>query len=479
MLFRMIYDDTLAQAAYLIGCQRTGEAIVLDPERDVDRYIKIAEKEGLRITAVTETHIHADFLSGSRELAEKVGAKVYLSDEGDSEWKYRWLDKKSGGGSYEHRLVRAGDTFRVGNIEFQVLHTPGHTPEHICFAITDRGGGAAEPMGIATGDFVFVGDLGRPDLLETAAGKAGSKVPSARRLYHSVQEFAKLADYLQVWPAHGSGSACGKALGAVPQTTVGYEKRFNPSIRAATSEDYFVEFILEDQPDPPLYFPRMKRENRDGPRILGALPRPAAISGAELKGLDAQRTVVIDTRTWKAFRAGHLPGALYIPLDKSFPTVAGSFIEDTQAIILVADEARVEEAVRNLVRVGLDRITGIVTPAVLEQHLGTSSHRATSEDIDAGSLHARIDDPSLFLLDVRNTSEFKQGHIPGATGAPYTRLASRLADLPKDKQIIVNCQGGSRSARAVAFLERAGFKATNLAGGFQAWEKEAAALVER
>jgi hydroxyacylglutathione hydrolase len=207
MLFRVIYDPSLAQAAYLIGCQRTGEAIVVDPERDVDRYERLAASEGLRITAVAETHIHADFVSGSRELAEK-GAKVFVSDEGDADWKYQWLDRRSTGGAYDHQLLKDGDTFMVGHIEFRAVHTPGHTPEHLCFKVTDRGSGADEPMGVITGDFLFVGDLGRPDLLESAAGMAGKADPSA----------------------HGAGSACGKALGAVPQTTVGYERRFNPAL---------------------------------------------------------------------------------------------------------------------------------------------------------------------------------------------------------------------------------------------------------
>jgi len=166
MFMRMIYDDKLAEAAYLIGCQRTGEAIVIDPERDVDRYERVAAANGLRIVAVAETHIHADFLSGARELGEQ-GARLYVSDEGDADWKYHWLDQRSGGGSYDHRLLKDGDTFMVGNIEFKAVHTPGHTPEHLCFMVTDRGGGADRPMGVATGDFVFVGDLGRPDLLES------------------------------------------------------------------------------------------------------------------------------------------------------------------------------------------------------------------------------------------------------------------------------------------------------------------------
>lgn len=182
MFFRMVYDDKLAEAAYVIGCQRTGEAIVIDPERDVDRYEKVAAEKGLRITAVAETHIHADILSGARELAEK-GARVYLSDEGDADWKYEWLDKRAAGGSYDHRLLKDGDTFMVGKIELRAVHTPGHTPEHICFMVTDCGGGADKPIGVATGDFVFVGDVGRPDLLESAAGLAGKADSSARRLY--------------------------------------------------------------------------------------------------------------------------------------------------------------------------------------------------------------------------------------------------------------------------------------------------------
>ena len=175
MLFRMLYDDKLAQASYLIGCQRTGEALIIDPERDVERYIKAAAQEGMRLAAITETHIHADFLSGCRELAEATGAKLYLSDEGDADWKYQWLHQKSGGGSYPHELLKHGSIFKVGNIQIQALHTPGHTPEHMSFMVTDLGGGATEPMGIATGDFVFVGDVGRPDLLETAAGQVGKK----------------------------------------------------------------------------------------------------------------------------------------------------------------------------------------------------------------------------------------------------------------------------------------------------------------
>ena len=246
MFFRQIVDEKLAQYAYLIGCQRTGEAIVIDPERDIDRYIDIARENGLTITAVTETHIHADFLSGCREFAERTGVRVYLSDEGDADWKYEWYRP------YDHVLLHDGDVFSVGHIDVKAVFTPGHTPEHLSFMVTDRGGGATEPLGMASGDFVFVNDLGRPDLLESAAGFAGAMRPSAIRLFHSAQRFIQFPEFLQVWPGHGAGSACGKALGAVPETTVGYEKRFSPALQAVLEgESTFVDFILEGQPEPP------------------------------------------------------------------------------------------------------------------------------------------------------------------------------------------------------------------------------------
>ncbi|MFM8639476.1 MAG: MBL fold metallo-hydrolase, partial [Planctomycetota bacterium] len=252
MLLRQIEDPKLAQYAYLIGCQRTGEAIVFDPERDVDRYVAIAAANGLRIVAVAETHIHADFLSGARELAERTGAHVYVSGQGGPEWQSRWV------GPYKHTLLADGTEFRVGNIGFRAVHTPGHTPEHMSFLVTDHGGGATGPIGMVTGDFVFVGDLGRPDLLESAAGVEGIAEPSARELWRSASRFVTLPAHLQVWPAHGAGSASGKALGAIPQSTVGSEVANSPALKLVGDETAFVKDILSGQPEPPLYFARMK-----------------------------------------------------------------------------------------------------------------------------------------------------------------------------------------------------------------------------
>ncbi len=472
MFLRMVYDDKLAQAAYVIGCQKTGEAIVIDPERDVDRYVDLAKANGLRLVATAETHIHADFVSGSRELAERVGARVYVSDEGDADWKYEWLDKRSAGGSYDFVRLTDGDTFRIGNIEFRVVHTPGHTPEHIVFVVTDHGSGATEPIGVCTGDFLFVGDLGRPDLLETAAGQSGAMEPSARRLFRTLKTLDGVPDYVQVWPAHGAGSACGKALGAVPTSTIGYEKRFNPALRAASSEQAFVDFILAGQPEPPLYFANMKRDNKIGPPVLGGVPCPARMSAEELLALDPRQVAIIDTRTWDAFREGHVPRSLSFPLTRSFNTDAGSMVRDTEAMYLVVTPERLEEAVRDLIRVGLDHVQGWTDAAEIEALRG-SSHLATTAEVDAERAAELVECGAVRVLDVRRATEFAGGHLPGAVNIAHTRLASRLDEVP-DGPVLVNCQGGTRSARAVAYLTRAGREVTNLRGGFMAWSKLAA-----
>lgn len=458
MLLRLIYDERLAHAAWLVGCQRTGEAIVIDPARDVDRYVALAQAEGLRIVATADTHVHADYLTGSRELAE-LGARIHVSDEGGPDWHCAWCD------AYDHKRLKDGDAFAIGNIEFRTLHTPGHTPEHVCFLLTDRGGGATEPMGIFSGDFVFVGDMGRPDLLETAAGVVGTKESGARDLARSAARFAQLPDFLQVWPAHGAGSACGKALGAIPSSTVGYEKRFNGALRLAADESAFVASILADQPSPPLYFGRMKAENRDGPALLGAVPRPARTEIKEIR--DDRNDVVLDLRPWESFRAGHLGGALHCPLVAAFPTVAGSYVEPERTIWLVAEESRVEEAVRELVRVGLDRIAGFVEPWDVEAHGGLE----TTDEIPVAALRERLGRADAFVLDVRQPWEHAAGAIAGSVNVPHVRLAAELDRIPRDRPIHVHCRSGVRSSYATALLERAGYHAVNVAGGFMAWER--------
>lgn len=458
MLFRQIFDPKLAQYAYLIGCQQTKEAIVIDPERDIDRYVKLAEEEGVEIVAVAETHIHADFLSGAREFAERFGTKLYLSDEGDENWKYEWVKDDR----YDVTLLTDGDTFSIGNIEIKAVHTPGHTPEHLSYMVTDRGGGATAPMGMVTGDFVFVGDLGRPDLLESAAKVEGMMEPSARRLYASAVDFTSLEDYLQIWPGHGAGSACGKALGAVPETTVGYEKRFNPALGAVgEGEDAFIRFILEGQPEPPLYFARMKRDNKLGAPVLGSLPRPRRLTAHELGDLVGRDDVfLIDTRADRSgFAAKHIPGALHVPVNRAFNTAIGSLVADeTTPIYLLVDEADLEEAVRDLVRIGYDNLAGYADLETLERYFESGGETASIEEIGFKELEALRAKDGVEVLDVRYASEYAAGHVDGAVNTSYTRLPENLDAVP-DAELLVHCGTGARASAAASYLAREGKRA--------------------
>lgn len=466
MFFRMLYDERLSQATYFIGCQRSNAAIVIDPLRDVEQYTALAAENDLRVTAVAETHIHADFVSGAREAADRLGVHVYVSGEGGPAWRSRWLMSRPGGGGYPHNELRHGDSFTVGHIRFDVMHTPGHTPEHICFAVTDEGGGATKPMGIVTGDFLFVGDLGRPDLLETAAGEAGAMRPAAAALRKSLGTLAGLPDFCQVWPGHGAGSACGKDLGAVPTSTLGYERNFNPLLRLGGDEPRFVDEVLTGQPEPPLYFARMKRVNRDGPALLSALPVPPKVGIAALRRVDPKRAAIVDTRPWEQFRAGHLPGSLSLPLLRSFCTDAGSLIGEGDPVHLIVPPSQAAEAIRCLHRVGVDEIETVTDAGEVE----LAPELVRTQEIDVATARRLIAEGGVRVLDVRRANEFSGGHIEGAVNIVHTRLAARMDEVPTGGPLLVNCKTGKRSARACAFLARHGVAAINLTGGYTAWE---------
>lgn len=467
MLLRRFYDDTLAQASYLIGCQATGEAIVVDPNRDVAQYLAAAAAEGVRVTHVTETHIHADFVSGARELAAASGARLYLSAEGGEGWQYGFA-KEAGA-----TLVHDGDAIAVGNVRLDVLHTPGHTPEHLTFLVTDRAG-ADRPMGALTGDFIFVGDVGRPDLLERAAGVAGTMEASARALFASLQRFKTLPDYLQLWPGHGAGSACGKALGAVPQTTLGYERLFNWAL-VVEDEGEFVSAVLAGQPEPPAYFARMKRVNRDGPAPLGALPHPALVGVDALDDALRRGDTVIDTRGVDDFAARHVPGTLNVPRNRSFSAWAAALTPEGGAILLVADDdASAAAAARDLALVGVDGARGYVSSATIakwaERHGGglgslpQTDVRALAATLDAGA--------APLVLDVRGKAEWDAGHLPGAVHIPLAELAARAGELPRERPIAVHCQGGTRSVIASSVLRAKGvMDVTNVRGGYSEWAR--------
>jgi len=464
MYFKQIFEENLAQYSYLIGCQATGEAIIIDPMRDIDRYKKIAEAEGLDIVAAAETHIHADYLTGLREFAEE-SVMIYASDEGNEDWKYEWVK----GSDYNYDLVKDGDRFSIGNIHFEVKHTPGHTPEHVSYLVTD-GAAASDPMGMLTGDFVFVGDVGRPDLLETAAGQKGVMQSSARTLYKSVEKFKSMPEYLQVWPGHGSGSACGKALGAVPESTVGYELRYNPSIQASESEQEFVDFILEGQPEPPLYFARMKRDNRGGPKVLGSLPNPQKMTVEGLANRAMQQaSAVVDTRERTEFMDRHLKGSLLATYNKAFNTVVGSYVQEDEDIYLIIDENNLEKAVRDLIRIGLDNIEGYVTPDELEQFLEDSKNTERVETITFDDVATLNEDSQYQALDVRKLTEFNEGHVDGAFNIAHTRLLERKQELDKEKTWLVYCRTGVRASVATSLLHRDGFDVKYVNDDVEAW----------
>lgn len=473
MFFRQVFDRKLAQYAYVIGCQATGEAIVVDPMRDVDTYLDIARDEGLTLVAVAETHIHADFLSGARELAERTGAAVHVSGEGGPDWQSDWL----AGSAYPQRLLRDGDHFMIGRIRFDVMFTPGHTPEHVCYLVTDTPAGTSVPMGLLSGDFVFVGDVGRPDLLETAAGQVGSTEPGARSLYQSLQRFRALNPSIQLWPCHGAGSACGKALGAMPVSTVGYELTTNRSIAAATSAEAFVAYILDGQPEPPLYFARMKRDNRVGPALLRGIPEPKRVPPNKLADLSgATGVAVLDTRSWDEYRRAHLPGSLFAPLNNAFNTIAGCYVPEKMPIILIVADGRVHEATVDLIHVGLDSIVGYATPSMFDD-FARKGRTASIPEIDAGDV-AREVAAGAFLLDVRRAAELVElGRIAGSHNIAHTRLLSRLDEVPKNRPILVHCQSGSRSSYAAGLLDRFGYRVSTVAGGFAEWRAKGGAAV--
>ena len=459
MLLKYFYDPALAHASYMVGCQRAKVAMVVDPGRDIEPYLATAEREGLKLVAVAETHIHADYVSGARELADRVNAKLYVSDEGTTDWKYQYVQW------YEHQLLKDGDSFVIGNIRFDVMHTPGHTPESISFVLTDQGGGADKPMGIFTGDFVFVGSIGRPDLLEKAANIANTAEPGARDLFKSAERFKQLPDYLQVWPAHGAGSACGKGLGAIPSSTVGYEKLFNPALQF-TDEEEFVRYILADQPEAPPYFAVMKRVNKLGPAVLGAGHRHEML-GVSTLAKAIKTGTVIDLRPSAEFAKGHVASTINIPLGM-LAAWAGWLVDyDRPAYLICVPEQR-EEAARVLHKIGVEEIAGAFdVEEVKRSGLASETYSSGAPD----DLVDSIQKHRVSLIDVRSDVEWEVGHIEQATHMFLGQLPSFLERLPRDEKIVVQCQGGARSAIGVSVLQAAGFKdVVNLSGGFNAWK---------
>jgi hydroxyacylglutathione hydrolase len=447
MYFQHVYDKTLAQASYFIGCQKAGVAAVIDAKRDVDTYLEIARQNNMRITHILETHIHADFLAGSRELAALTGAKMYLSDEGGPGWEYE----------FDHVGLKDGDTVMVGNLKIEVLHTPGHTPESISFLLTDTPA-SPEPVMFFTGDFVFVGDIGRPDLLEKAAGMKGTQDLGAHEMFKSIQRFRQMPDFIQVWPGHGAGSACGKALGAVPSTTVGYEKVRNWAFRFGDDEPGFVRFLLEDQPEPPKYFAMMKKLNKVDRPLLTEVPKPRRLSDQEMRKAMAEGVKLIDTRVKTEFAKGYIPGSINIQGNNSFATWAGWYLTYEEPFILLAEEGQLDDLVRKLMRIGLDNIMGYVPST--DEYVKTGGRLDTVSVIDLDTLKTMMSEPDVQLVDLRGATEYKSGHIKGADHAFVGTLPANLDKVKRDGKVVVFCQGGDRATIGYSLLAREGY--TNL-----------------
>jgi hydroxyacylglutathione hydrolase len=453
MFFQHIYDKSLAQASYIVGCQKTGEAIVIDPKRDIDTYLDIARQNQLRITHITETHIHADFLSGSRELAAVTGGKLYLSNEGGPDWQY----------AFEHEGLYDGSVLKVGNLSLEVMHTPGHTPESISLLLTDHPA-SDKPVMIFTGDFVFVGDIGRPDLLEKAAGQKGTMESGAMSMYQSLERFAALPEYIQVWPGHGAGSACGKALGAVASTTVGYEKIRNWAFQH-DEERAFIDYLLSGQPEPPKYFAMMKQLNKTDRPLLIEVPQYAKLSKEAFLKAYHDGIKIIDTRNKQVFSEGFIPGSINIQGNNSFATWCGWLMNDQEEFILIADDTQIEDLTRKLMRIGLDNVYGYISDV---HESGIELSQAQVIDLDA--FNAYIGKDTVQIVDVRGLSEYQEEHVPGADHVFVGTLQDNLDKIDRNKQVVIHCQAGDRAAIAYSLLIRNGYtNVKNYSGGMKEW----------
>jgi hydroxyacylglutathione hydrolase len=468
MILKHFFEPRLAQSSFLVGCGATAQAIVIDPIRRIDQYIEAAHAEGLRITAVAETHIHADFASGAPALARTAGATLYVSGEGGPDWQYDFA------GQTGIRTVRSGGVFDVGRLRFSVLHTPGHTPEHLSFLVADEKVWP-HPFGVFTGDCLFVGDVGRPDLLETTLGQHGSAEAAAKELFRSVRTFAAQPDWLLVWPGHGAGSACGRRLGAVPVTSIGFEKLTNWAFES-TDKDRFVRNVLADQPDPPRYFKEMKRLNRIGAPRLRRRADLRRIGASDINALVTVHAELIDLRA-DATALGYLPGSIALPLTRQFLTHAGSVLRYGMPLYLVAEDVReAMEAADALSLIGIDDVRGWIPTFSLQTYSREGGMLEQLVNVDAREALRRQEEGEI-LLDVRSTAEWRAGHIDNAMHGPLTRVLDNLRELDRDTPLVVYCQAGARSRVAATALRRVGFThVANVMDGYEGYLSMAAAV---
>lgn len=460
MYFELVYDKSLAQASYFIGCQKGGIAAVIDPKRDVDTYLKIAKENNFKITQILETHIHADFLCGSRELVELTGAELYLSDEGGEDWKYE----------FPHNKVRHGDIIKLGKVSLEAIFTPGHTPEHLSFLLTDHPA-TDKPTMLFSGDFVFVGDVGRPDLLEQAAGMKDTQEKGAYELFDSLQDFAKMEDYILLWPGHGAGSACGKSLGAVNMSTIGYEKIRNWALQLLDDKAAFTKELLADQPEPPRYFSMMKKLNKEERKLLTEVPKIKKLNQGEYQKAKKKKLKLIDARPKQEFADSFLKGTLNIPNDNSFSTWMGWFLSYEEDFVLIAPHDEIEDLTRKLMRIGMDNIHGYISP---KQFADFEKGKLISyQPLEKKMVEDKISDGNVQLIDIRRQAEYKEGHIEGAINLYIGTLDENFDKIDKKREAIIYCNSGNRSAVAYSLLVASGFdNISNYSAGWSEWKDE-------
>lgn len=429
----------------------------------MDVYLNIAKTNNFKITKISETHIHADFLSGARELAAATNADLLLSDEGGKNWQYQ----------FPHKGLKDGNIISLGQVEVKIMHTPGHTPESITFLVVDTKV-FTTPKRAITGDFIFVGDVGRPDLLEKAAGQIGSQEIGAKQLFASILKFSKLSDDVEIWAGHGAGSFCGKTLSNIPHSTLKDEKLNSKAFEFKNDEKGFVKYILEGQPSPPKYFAVMKQMNKEKRPLLIEVPVHQKLTQQALQKAIENNLLIIDTRNKNMVAEGHIPGSLHIENGKSLATWIGSLVDYQQQLVLIADDDTTEDLTRKLMRIGMDNIYGFVTDLDEMNMELEKSNLVTSTEVQK-----HLDKNDVQIIDVRTENEYGNGHIRGAENISLTTLKNNLHKISKDRPVIVHCQSGVRAAMAYSLLKKSGIQNIKMfSGGINEWTEKKIELVK-
>lgn len=463
MIFETIKSEGLAHFSYFIGDEEAGVGAVIDPRRDVEVYLELARQYQIRLAYILETHIHADFVSGSRELAARTGAPVGVGAAGNY--------------GFEHRPLQEDEILELGALQLKVIHTPGHTPEHVCYLVSG-GNGAEAPWGLFSGDTLFAGEVGRPDLVEESNAET-----LAGQLYESLfQKILPLGDELVIYPAHGQGSPCGSQIGDRPLSTIGYERRHNPRLQSRDRETFVAE-LLDAVPPPPFYYEHVKEVNTAGPKVLGGLPYLAPLSPEQFQQeMEKTGTTVVDTREIEAFGGAHLSGSLNIALRDAFPLWAGWLLSPEERLLLVLeDEAHLETVQRHLLRVDFTNIVGYLRWGIrgwIEEGLPFSR----TLQLSVHELQARISDKEyeLQVLDVRGDEEWTEEHIPTAQHYYLPFLRDHLDELDPCKPVATYCGSGYRSSMAASILQRHGFRQVyNIPGSMTAWKAAKLPLIQQ